>query len=297
MATYNAPVWKNTTKAIASGQSPYTYSIAVQEGASAITVFNGKAWVRPGEGYLYININSIAQNYLTSDLPDLRNVTATTTYVNSLACRQFYLMNSANTVTDTYNFLLDYSYDDIDMTADRVLSEPVNGHGTNGMIFLNTVFSASSLSVRTTLSLSPGSSFDSTHCGEFALYYLNVHGGWDSFLFEGNVTKTDTYKRYQTNASFDNTTLDFQNRTYNNVITGSWKLSSGWLTDAQSEIFARNLLSTSKAYLHDLKANKFYPVNIKDSSATYKTYNNQGKKRVSYQITVDAAQNKVKILK
>ena len=27
MATYNAPVWKNTTKAIASGQSPYTYSI------------------------------------------------------------------------------------------------------------------------------------------------------------------------------------------------------------------------------------------------------------------------------
>lgn len=296
MATINAPVWKNTDKLVSWTESPYTYNIVMKGSPTNVTVFTGKAWVRPGDEYMYINVNSIAQNYLTSDLPDLRNVTATTSYTNTEACKQFYFVHN-NVTSDTYNFLLNYSYEDVNMSTNHSLSEPINGHGRPGMFFISSMFSASSLSVVTTLSISGGSSYDETHCGNYALYYLNPHGGWDSFLIEGNVTQTDTYKRYQMNVSVDNTSQDFGKKTYNNETTPSWSLCTGILTDAQAKILTRNLLSTPKAYLHDLVNDIVYPVNIKDNSGVYKTYRNQGRKKVMYQINVEAAQNRINVIK
>lgn len=297
MATINAPVWKNTEKSVTWTASPYTYSIVMADTPESITVFSGKAWVRPGEEFLKININNIAQNYLTSDLPDLREITSNTTYDNIYACRQFYLVDSQNVTSDTYNFLLDYSYEDVDMTRRHNMSEPINGHGTSGMFFLSTEFYAGELKVKTHININAGSSFDDTHCGKYAIYYLNSHGGWDSFLLEGNCVRTDTYKRNEMNSSYDNTKLDFGKKVYNNVTTPSWDLKTGWLSNSEAEILVRNLLPSVKAYLHNLVTDEITPVNITDGSGIYKTYMNQGRKRVSYTIKAEAAQNKVYIIK
>lgn len=301
----NVPAWKNTDCLISSGYSPYTYSINLKTGnqitvngvatEEIITVFSGKAWVRPGEGYIKININRIAQNYLYSDLPDLNSVTGTVTYENKYAYRDFYLVNSANTTVSAYTFLLDYSYEDVDFSTTHSMSEPINGHGMPGMLFLSTQFNASSHKVITTVSVSAGSSYDTTHCGQYALYYLNVHGGWDSFLIEGNVTRNDVYTKYQMNHSFDNTTLEFQKRTYNNEITTNYELHTGWLSDTEAEILSRNLVPSNMMYLHDLVNDKIYPVNCKDNNAIYKTFKNQGHKRFNYTINVECAQNKLNI--
>lgn len=291
----NAPIWKDTYFSTGYTYSPYEYSINLNtgnEGNEVITIFHGKAWVRPGEATLDININKIAQNYLYSDLPDLRNITSATTYVNNYAYRQFYITNSAGTTVETYNFLLDWSYSNTAVTTDRSMSCPVNGHGANGMLFLSTRFVSGGPSVVTTITPSPGSGYTNTECGDYALYYLNRFGGWDSFLFEGICSKNDKYKRLQISQSFNNNTLDFQKRTYENQITESWKLMTGWLTDDESEIFATHLLSTSNAYLHNLKTNEITPVIITDQNTNYKTNKNLGRKLINYTIGVEASRTK-----
>lgn len=297
----NAPIWKDTNYAVTYSASPYTYTIDLKTGNQitagtqvtdeVITVFSGKAWVRPGEEYLYININKIAQDYLYSDLPDLRNINSETTYENKYAYRQFYLVDSAGTTVETFNFLLDWSYENTGVTANTSMSCPINGHGAPNMFGLSTLFN-SSQKVVTTISPSGGSSYDSTHCGDYALYYLNKLGGWDSFLIEGNVVKTDKYKRYQMGLAYDNNTLDFQKRTYNNEITDTYKLSTGWLTDSQSDTLAKHLLSTNQAYLHNLVTGAIMPVVLTDASATYKTYKTNGRKKVNYTINVECSQTK-----
>lgn len=297
----SAPIWKDTNYAIASSASPYSYTINLKTGNQitvngttqdeVISVFSGKAWVRPGEDYLYININKVAQDYLYSDMIDLRNVSSNTSFENKYAYRQFYLANSAGTTVQTFNFLLDWSYESTGVTANTSLSRPINGHGATNMLYLSTVFN-SSQKVITTVNISGSSSYDSTHCGDYAVYYLNRYGGWDSFLIEGSVTKTDKYKRYQTGRAFDNNTLDFQKRTYNNEITETYKLVTGWLTDDQAGILAKHLLSTNMAYLHNLKTGEIMPIVSTDSSGAYKTYRTNGRKRVNYTINVECSQTK-----
>lgn len=296
-----APIWKDTNYAVSSANSPYTYSIALKTGNQitagtqvtdeVITVFNGKAWVRPGQGYLYINVSKIAQDYLYSDMPDLNNITVTTTYEHKYAYRQFYLLSSAGTTAQTFNFLLDWSYDNTGVTTNMNMSRPVNGHGCSGMLFMNTVFN-SSQKVVTTISISPGSSYDGTHCGTHAIYYLNRYGGWDSFLIEGNVQKSDNYTKYNISKPYSTQSQEFEKSTYHNEINERYVLYTGWMSDAESERLARNLFSTNMAYLHDLVNDKIFPIVITDTQATYKTFKNLGKKKVNYAINVEASQSK-----
>lgn len=297
----NAPIWKDTYYNVSSAASPYEYSIETKTGRQITvngvtqdemsTIFNGKAWVRPGEPYIYLNINKIAQDYLSSDLPDLRNITSNTTYIHSNAYKPFYLIHSGSTV-QTFNFLLDWSYVDKTLTSNISMSQPINGHGVSGMFFLNTTFNYSSQNVTTAINLNPGSSYDTTHCGDYALYYLSRSGGWCSFLIEGNVTKSDKHNRFNMALPFDNTTLEWQKKTYIDEITEQYEMNTGWLSDSQSENLAKNLLGANKAYLHNLRTGEIQPVLSTVGVATYKTYKNQGRKRVSYIITVECSQTK-----
>ena len=297
------PVWKDTFFNVPSSASPYTYTVKLKTGKQIvidgvstdeiITVFAGKAYVRPGDEFIQININHIAANYLSAELPDLREVTATTHYTDINAYREFYVCDEDGDTANTYNFLYDYSYDpSVDLTANHDMSVVINGHGTEGMLFMSTMFSASSQSVITTLSISGGSSFDETHCGDYALYFTSRYGGWSSFLIEGQGVKTDKYTRYQLNHSFNNTTLEWQKQTYTNQINDTYKLNTGWLNDDESQMLAEHLLSSNKVYLHNLKTNEIFPVVITDTSTTYKTYYNQGRKLVNYAINVEASQTK-----
>lgn len=140
------------------------------------------------------------------------------------------------------------------------------------------------------ISLSGKTIYDVNHCGDVALYYLNAAGGWDAFLIQGKALRTDKFTQGDYYKSFDNTTIEFGKKRWLNEIRPSWELHTSYLTDEQAERLVRNLLPSTQVYLHDLVNDIYYPVNITDTQAEYKTYANQGNKLVAYTIKVEASQ-------
>ena len=128
-------------------------------------------------------------------------------------------------------------------------------------------------------------------CAKYAIYYLNPLGGWDQLLIEGKVVKTIKLENKSYKRNFDNNTNEFENKHYLKNLTTSYKLTTGYLTDAQAKLMP-NLIETTKAYLCELDTNNYIPVLINTTSVDIKTYRNQGRKLFTYTIEVQESQNK-----
>ena len=283
MATIKAPIWKDvyyTTTSV----TRLDYAVMV---ASGNTIYTGRAYQRPGTNYISINISKICQDYIKDSFKavDFRNLTGTT-YVHPYSYVEFNLSNASNgTVLATYGFVYDWSYENWDGN-NRTVSNPINNHTMTGMYSFNSTYTAAASGISTQI----GNVATGNSCGEIALYYKNRKGGWDSFLIEGTYTKKDEYTKYTYNRAYNNNGIEFENGTYHSQIVTSYQLNTGWLNDTQSANLAFNLLSSNEVYLHSLCDDKVYPVVIKDNSATYKTYHNNQKKLVNYQINVECSQ-------
>ena len=148
-------------------------------------------------------------------------------------------------------------------------------------------------------------SYDMTHCGQGALIYRNRFGGWDSFLIEGNISKTDNYTKqnyrkkggYNLDYSVDILKYIDEKRTEGVDIDTTYQAYTGWLTDEESERLVFHLLSSPTVFFQNLnKANQLYdtdsefgallPVRITASSSEYKKFRN-GKRLVNYLITFE----------
>ena len=268
-------IWKDVS--YTSSTTPLKYSISVDDNE----IFNGIAYARPGSEYVIFNINKICQNWVSSNLPDIRTFTGT--YTHSDAFKTFVLKDASGNTLETYRFLYDWSYDNYFTGQTCNLNKNINSKAAYGQLQFNTNFNGSA--VTTTVSASAGNT-----CGEWAIYYLNRYGGWDSFLIEGNVVKKDVYEKYYTNKSFNNTSLDFERKVYNNQITTNYEVNTSWLKDAESNKLAFNLLPSNCAYLHDLVNNVIKPVIITNTEVEYKKFIN-GKKLNKYTITVENSQS------
>ena len=128
-------------------------------------------------------------------------------------------------------------------------------------------------------------------CAKYAIYYLNPLGGWDQLLIEGKVVKTIKLEKKSYKRNFENNTNEFENKHYLKNLTTSYKLTTGYLTDAQAKLMP-NLIETTKAYLCELDTNNYSPVLINNNSVDIKTYRNQGRKLFTYTIEVQESQNK-----
>lgn len=137
-----------------------------------------------------------------------------------------------------------------------------------------------------------GVTYDVSYCGDYAVYYVGRKGGWNSFLFEGVSKKVDQLTDYKYNRVVNNTSIDFENNKYMVEINPTYELKTGWLSDEEAELFARDIISTPKMYLHKLIENEIVPALVMDSSAEYKTFKNQGRKFVQYTLTVQESQTK-----
>lgn len=131
-------------------------------------------------------------------------------------------------------------------------------------------------------------------CKRYCLYYLNAHGGWDWLVIDGNEVKNYNYSRQTYLQNYDNTTLESGKVNYRNDIQESWNLTTGFLTDAQSKQMY-NLFGSVSIYLHDLETGRITPVVITNNTQAEKTFKNQGRKLYNYTITVDNAQNKIRM--
>lgn len=277
-----SPIWKDTT--YTSSTSALTYTINV-DGSS---IFSGTSVAPPDGGPIEIRLNDICENWLHTEMPDFRSFTDNTTQ-HPLAFRSFVIKDSnSNTTLGTYAFLncYDQTFDWTGQTA--TLSNPVNGHASSQMYLFKTDFAGGSVTTRTSLGSIDG--YDRSYCGEGAIYYLNRRGGYDSFLLEGYIKRTDNYERDSLLKVYNNTTIDFGERPYATKTTASWELNTGWLTDEQSKNFAWNVAGSNQIWLHDFQSGEIYPVEIEDTNVEYKEYRH-GRKKVSYSVVVRSAQS------
>ena len=289
MATIKAPIWQDIYYT-STTYSVLSYAVQI---VGASTIYTGRAYRRPTASALSINISKICQDYIKDSFRevDFRNYVGQT-YVHPYSYVEFNLINLENgLVLGTYGFVYDWSYEGWNGNT-RTVSNPINNHKMAGMYDFITncrnVVADNTMELATSVYQVAGGNA----CGEVALYYKNRKGGWDSFLIEGTVTKKDEYTKYTYNRSFNNNTLEFENGTYHSQIVTSYVLNTGWLNDQESDNLAFNLLSSNEVYLHNLCTDKIYPVVIKDNTATYKTYKNNSRKLVNYQINVEESQRK-----
>lgn len=128
-------------------------------------------------------------------------------------------------------------------------------------------------------------------CAKYVLYYLNAHGGWDSLLFEGKCTKTNSYEKSTILKDFNNTKLEFGNEHYLKNITTTYRCTTNFINDEQAKKMY-NVFQTTKAYLYSFEDGEMIPVLVNNNNYEVKSYRNNGRKLFTYTIEMQASQNK-----
>ena len=272
------PVWKDIY--VTAATQALEYNIRTGGGQGDATIFYGKAYALPGANNVSVNVTRIIKDYVSNELQSFDNGT----YTASSACVRFTLWSGSTAlwVDDIY---LDWSYENVI----GMISVPINGHYAAGQKIITTTHNQNEPAIVTN-QISTAST--SNYCGRYALLYLNCHGGWDSFLIEGNYKKKDTYKTFNTERKFNNTNqLQFGDLRYVNEISTEYELHTGWLTDTESAKLAKNLLASTRVYLQDIDGGTIIPVVITNTDAEYKKYKDD-KELISYQIDVKESQVK-----
>lgn len=123
-------------------------------------------------------------------------------------------------------------------------------------------------------------------CAEYALYYLNAHGGYDHLLISGTTLRSDNIKRTEITRVVDNTTLKHGRNDVHTEITRTWRLNTGHLTDAQWAK-THHLLGSTHVFLHNLNTDEIVPVVIKANKADFNTYRNKGRRMSQLSIDVE----------
>ena len=288
-----------------------------------------------------IDIPRLVDNYIKSDFVQ-QNTGEDWADMNSGYCTvDVYNMANTDSVVDaTFKYWNDWSRFEKKYDYTRSLNDPINGKGCDNMIIPFCVYyddeatftivdTAKNGSINTYTLSSPSSpfmmrynsyydikkleykqdnevlfSYDMNHCGPGAFIYRNRFGGWDSFLIEGNISKTDNYTKQnyrikgEYNQEYVINTLKYidEKRTDSIDIDTTYEASTGWLTDEESERLVFHLLSSPIVYFQNLhKENQLYdtdsnfdiiPVRITASSSEYKKFRN-GRRLVNYLITFE----------
>lgn len=131
-------------------------------------------------------------------------------------------------------------------------------------------------------------------CHRYVLYYRNVYGGWDSLLFEGTCKRTDALTRHEAQHDYDNRQSTGRGSVnYATEVAREYSLNTGWLNDAQSERM-ESVLGSTETYLQDLVSGLIWPAVLTGTSIEHKTYDNNGRRLISYAVTLRIAQEMVR---
>lgn len=131
-------------------------------------------------------------------------------------------------------------------------------------------------------------------CHRYVLYYRNIHGGWDSLLFEGTCKRTDALTRHEAQHDYDNRQSTGRGTVnYATEVAREYSLNTGWLNDAQAERMD-SVLGSTETYLQDLVSGLTWPAVLTGTSIEHKTYDNNGRRLISYAVTLRIAQEMVR---
>ena len=130
-------------------------------------------------------------------------------------------------------------------------------------------------------------------CPEYLLYYKNPFGGYDHLVLLGKCRRNRAGDRDTFVADYDNRYKQREEWTFQNQVTESYTLNTGFLTDEQSEKMPY-LLDSPDVYLVYLgAATTFIPVKIATDSYQVKRFG-RGESMVNYQFDVEVTQKEYK---
>lgn len=260
-------IWKDTYWTGVSG----TFTIS----AGSATIMTGIAQALPDAAYAKVNVARLVEDNLIHSAPSF---TAGYTVSHDDAIKVF----SVNGTQFTFQW--DWSYVDRVLDQNTVFNFNINNKLATNQLLFRTAINGGALKT-TTLQTTANT------CGEYAIYYLNRYGGWDSFLFEGKCTRKDTISGQTLTREYDNNdNLAFGFINYYSTITPKWELGTGWLSNEQAKTFAFNVIPSPMVYLHDLVNNTIFPVVITNTEAEYKQKTRQNT-RINYTLNVTKSQD------
>ena len=293
--------------------------------ATGVAIYTGKAYRKPGAATCEIRINDICADYLGIPCP----LTGETSE-HGIAV-SFDITNlDTGMIIDTVEFLPDWSYDygyelasgiitfpivkTVDPRAPFVYSslEPNNpfsvgltledgttqtenlNANSDGVVMFDIMDYTAELAKKVVRILIDGHYYDVdwSLCHNYALYYRNAFGGWDTLLVQGFARKTDGYTRHSQGQTYDNRQSTGRGRRdYAIEVQRSFELLTGWLDEAQAALMHHVLGSTS-VYLYDLIGGRAFPVVLTNADCPYKTYDRDG--MIDYTINAQIAQEMVR---
>lgn len=135
-------------------------------------------------------------------------------------------------------------------------------------------------------------------CGDaYVLYYVNIYGGLDAVWMKGICRRTDTFEREEMDVYRYMASTSGADRRVARIDGGAtWELNTGILSDAEADIFARNVPGTPYAFLLRIgPGSRGWPVTIEDAAFQHLDIARNGRRPVNYTLNVKLAQDRVRL--
>ena len=258
-------------------------------------IYGGKAYAYPNSN-IQFTVNDVCSNYLGNGILFQAGVHQIPDYAKT------FTIQTTDGVSYNVGFYNSWAYENSNFLSEPIYtrldprqwlpvsvltgSVTINGttySGSNGYTVMTSL--ANYLCGSNIVVTSNGKTYVYTVCeGDYALYYANRFGGWDTLLCNSASRKTDNINR------FSYKKITGEKRNYQTNVTPTWNLKTFPMFQNEGEKMF-NLLESNYVYLHNLKTNEIVPVIIKNSNCDYlNNYNN--KRPYTYDIQVEEAFNK-----
>ena len=131
-------------------------------------------------------------------------------------------------------------------------------------------------------------------CSPYVLYYVNAFGCWEVLRLVSGM-ESHSYERATFNKKHDPTSITKSRgkSNYHNAVTRQWQVGTDWLTDAGAQNIS-HLFGSTNVWLHDIDNGEIVPVIVTDTSSENKTFRNQGRQLVRYDINLQLAQDRLR---
>lgn len=126
-------------------------------------------------------------------------------------------------------------------------------------------------------------------CDQFALYYVNAYGGWDTLPVRAKVSEQDALTRHNLQTDYNNATSQRGTHTVAIELAHKYTLRTGYMDEASS-LKMHHILNSPHVWLHDVIANRFYPVTLTNTATEYK----KGGRLYRYDIEAQLAQERIR---
>ena len=227
-------------------------------------VFTGKAWRNPLTNKIKVKINDIIKKYLNSgDLP-----LQTTGLVNwrkeietSTGLSDWVTADQTNSSSDPTNISapIDDLYDSrqyLMFSYLRDLNTKINDTPLPELSYAN-VYSNKTTGDVVFTSIAGEFKYKMS-CGDYAIYYVNEFGGWDSLLVKANKSENKT--------NYDYLDVDVSKR-YLTEYTNKYDIVTSYTINKDN---IHHLLNSTNVYLHNLNTDVIEPVLIENSNYDFK---------------------------